>query len=92
MISGSFSHTKSKRLSHAHSGETFQVTFTFNCLVKPGVYFVSLGVFQQHKEEEVFAARIVDAIILRVLTDDLVSRATEVVDLIRPIDNTPSEI
>ena len=92
MISGCFSQTKEERFPLLRAGANVHVSFAFNCLMTPGTYFVNIGAFGQTSGEEIYIGRIVDAIIFRVLSDDSIANATEIVDLIYPAETTLSEI
>ncbi|MCQ2995861.1 ABC transporter ATP-binding protein [Pseudomonas syringae] len=50
-----------------HAGQTCEVVFDFDCLVNPGVYFMNAGVTACKDAEEVFAHRILDVLMFRVL-------------------------
>lgn len=57
----------SARMLEVRAGEVYQVEFSFQCLLTHGVYFINAGVEKMENDESVFAHRIVDAVLFRVL-------------------------
>ena len=66
-------------IASIRAGESVSVSFSFNCHLNPGVYFLNAGAYGSINQEETVLHRIVDAIVFRVLPveDNL---ATEIVD------------
>lgn len=57
----------SARIPEVRAGAVYQVEFSFQCLLTHGVYFINAGVEKMENDESVFAHRIVDAVLFRVL-------------------------
>ena len=57
------------RIPEVSAGSVYQVEFTFQCLLTHGVYFINAGVEKLENEESVFAHRVVDAVLFRVIPD-----------------------
>ncbi len=83
-LGGASSHPPLKGIVCVEAGTIFKVSFTFQCLLQPGVYFLNAGVHARKNDRYIFLHRLIDAAMFRVQPlSDLC--ATESVDfLIEP--------
>lgn len=68
-LGGTATHLTGDRIAHVSAGQTLRVRFRFDCIARPGVYFLNCGVGSL-KDGEAALHRILDAICFRVAESD----------------------
>ncbi|MDY0361098.1 MAG: ABC transporter ATP-binding protein [Desulforegulaceae bacterium] len=53
------------------NGDTITLIFKFKCLLQPGTYFINAGVSAIADSKEIILHRILDAVVFRVITNDV---------------------
>jgi lipopolysaccharide transport system ATP-binding protein len=78
-LGGATSPPITQRIDHITAGSVHKLSFSFKCLLNHGVYFINAGIEKLEAENSVFAHRIVDSVMFRVIPD-LNVEATGIID------------
>ncbi len=68
-LGGATTPPTSKRIDQIPTGTIKHISFSFKCLLNFGVYFINAGVEKIESENSVFAHRIVDSVMFRVIPE-----------------------
>ena len=68
-LGGATTPSMSKRIDSIPKGSTRTLSFSFKCLLTHGVYFINAGIEKIEDDHSVFAHRIVDATMFRVIPE-----------------------
>lgn len=69
-LGGAASAAAGDGILHVAAGETFEVSFRFECSLNAGTYFLNAGVTGASEEQETFLHRILDACLFKVLPSE----------------------
>jgi lipopolysaccharide transport system ATP-binding protein len=79
-LGGASTHPSHRAIRKVSAGSTYEVKFSFKCLLNQGVYFLNAGILEEGGKTSGFIHRIVDAVLFRVNADDQESCRSSFID------------